>query len=89
MNEAPVDKTTKKAQLNCRISAPYRQAAKVVAAMNGINQDQVVELALAVLFGVDSQNADSPVNRLHKRCTDAAQRSGSQFPTELFSTLTR
>ena len=78
---------TGKTQWNCRIHPEYRRVAKIVSAMTDYTQDELAELGLAVLFGVDTDKEDSAVNRCRAKVMSAAKRTGERLPFKHFATL--
>lgn len=66
----------KKKQWNTRVRQPYRRAAKVSAAVLGITQDDVVELAIRVLLGVENEQT----KQFHKKAAAAWHSMGEPLP---------
>ena len=85
VSKAVVDKV----QWGTRIHPDFRRAVKVVSAMTDLAQDDLAELGLAVLMGVDMDKKDSAVNVCRDRIIAAAKRSGQHLPTERFEKMVR
>ena len=82
----------KKSQWNTRITPEYRRTAKIVSAMTDYSQDELAELGLALLFGVDEKKDKQAVEALNRCCTRvraAAKRTGEPLPIHQFTTFTR
>ena len=70
-----------KAQWNNRVDPEYRRAAKIVSAMTDYTQDDIAQLCLAVLFGVETDKEGSAVNECRAQVINAVKRSGVKLPS--------
>lgn len=74
-----------KVQWGTRLHPAFRRNAKIVSAMTDLSQDDLAELGLAVLFGLDLES----VKICRARVMDAARRSGVELPTKQFEEMVR
>ena len=74
-----------KVQWGTRLHPAFRRSAKIVSAMTDLSQDDLAELGLAVLFGLEVES----VKICRSHILEAARRSGVELPTKQFEEMVR
>ena len=59
-----------------RIPPEYHRNINIIKGHTGYTKDDIAQLALAVLFGVDAGDPTSPVNHNWKKCQEVFKKHG-------------
>ncbi len=65
-----------KSQWNTRIPPEYLRNVKIIIGHTDYGHEDIAQLALAVLFGVDAGDQNSPVNQCWKKCQEVFKKHG-------------